>query len=67
MERQRKRGKRVPTEVMMLVVVYEMEGEEGAKFEMLPDPWGVYLAEFLKMKPTGDFVCKLAMGEGGVE
>lgn len=54
------RGGRTPADAMILVIVFDTEGE--TKFNMFPDPWNLYEERLLRLRPTSNFVGKLAIG-----
>lgn len=45
---------------MMLVIVFDVKTEGETKFNMFPDPWNLYENGLLMLRPTSNFIGKLA-------
>lgn len=58
---QEQQNRRIPTDAVMLVIVYDVKDEP--KFQMYPDPWNLYLRGLLRMKPTSNFVSSLPLAD----
>jgi len=58
---QEHKGKRIPTEMIMLAIVYDVKGE--TKFQLCADPWNLYQRMLLRLKPTANFIAALPMAD----